>query len=454
MLRGFFLNKSRIFPVGYVLAIVLIFLIPAIVIADSEPNNSIDEADLITLSQQVSGILDHSSDEFDYYNISLEADIDYIASLDGPDDADFDIGIYDKNGSQVAGTTDDWDSDENIIYLPAEAGYYFVRIWAYDGNGSYTMNVNVPKTTSENSYSLIDAMDNGYINIEITGVYDGSEESFDLKNGRNVFYGQCNIITIESLVANDLDIIIPAGLILKSLEEEVEDKVITLTQTINVPSLSQKESKLYAMSINLYKNIPILFTEFEVGTMATGDLLKIAELINTNNHQTPSGQVAVWMVSDNAQSTELEQIGATSSMITSAKAMLINAGITPPTDDSTETDDDGFFGPFTNWICPVSIIIIVVLMILGAIGRRSRAKKAPSPGPTMDYMKPMPYSVQPSQSKKGPTQRIPHTSESTRIPPKNLPPNQLPPPPPPPPPKTEKVEPVAYPQPKKPKKGN
>jgi hypothetical protein len=329
------------------------------------------------------------------------------------------------------------------------AGTYFVMVWAYDGNGSYTINVDTPKTTTENSFGLIDAINGGYIDIGITGAYDGSEESFDLKNGREVFYGECNIITIKSYVANDLDIIVPAGLILKAHDEEVEDKVVTMTHTINVKALSRKDSKLFAMSINLYKNVPILYTEFEVGAIATGDLLKIAEYIDENNEQTSSGQAAVWMVSDNAKSSELEQIGATPSIITSARGMLVGSGINPPKDDTSESDNDGFFGPLTNWICPVMIIIFVLLAVLSAFTRRARAKKNQKTGPALSDMKSMPYSVNSSKYPKGPQQKGPQGSPSSP-PIKEHPPD----PPPPPPPKVEKVEPVPHPAPKKPNTGN
>ena len=384
MAGGYFLDKGKIFPFGYAIMIVMLLLFSAMVLADSEPNDNIEEAEVITLGLEVSGTLDYLSDEYDYYNITLEADVDVVASLNGPENADFDLSILDNEGTQLEGSIYDFDSNEKIVYRPTYAGNYFIEIWAYDGSGSYNLNISYPKTTSKNSYSLLDAINNGYIEADVTGTYDGSAEEFDLKNGRNVFYGQCNIITIESVVANDLDIIIPAGQILIATDEEVEDKVVTMTQTINIPSLSQKDTKLFAMSINMYKDVPMRYTPFEVGTMASGDLLKIAEVIDENNQQTASGQVAVWMVSDDATSTYLQQLGATSSMITSGKGMLIEAGINPPQDDDSETDEGFDFGSIANWICPSIIIIIIIMAILGAIGKRKGAKTA-SPPPTSPY---------------------------------------------------------------------
>lgn len=256
-------------------------------------------------------------------------------------------------------------------------------------------------------------------------------------------------------MANDLDIIIPAGQKLIATEEEVEDKIITMTQTIKVQSLSKKNTKLYAMSSNMYKNVPLRYTIYKVGAMASGDLLKLAEVIDENNYQSINGQVAVWMVTDNAQSSYLQQLGASSSMISSAKDMLIDAGIKPPEEDDAETDDGFDFGSIFSWICPAIIIILVILAILGAIGKRSEAKAAShSPTSPTGRKSPSQKSPYPSDQKQFTLGKTP--AKSSQIPQINHTPStqssQPPPPPPPPPPKTEKVEPMAYTGPKKDKK--
>ena len=404
------MHSVRIDALGC-LILVLLLLLSALSISDSEPNDNMQEAEEIVLGSEISGTLDSSSDDYDYYNITLNASVDVIAILDGPENADFDLSIFNHNGTKLAGTTDDWDADESIIFLPEETGYYFIGIWAYDGNGSYTLKVDTPKTTSNDTYTLSDAIEYGYIEAEITGVYDGTEEVFDLKNGKEVFYGQCVKISLTSFVANDLNIVVPCGLKLISSDEEVEDKVITKTHTIKVNSLVANETDIFAMSINMYKNIPILHSTFEMGEMASGDMKKIADHINEHNHQTSAGQAAVWMISDDATSTELEQIGATSSIITAAELMLIEAGITTSENGEEEPDDEST--TITDWIAPIIIIIIVVLIIIGLIIRRPKAKQ-----PSFDDME----AVSPSEPAKSSSSELP--------PPRRQPPTPPPPPPP------------------------
>jgi hypothetical protein len=401
--RGIFLFKVRAIALGCaILMIIIIF--SANSIADTEPNNTIQDAEIITMGTLVSGTLDSSSDDYDYYNISLAADVDAIAKLDGPEGADFDLGIYDINGTKLAGTYDDWDSDETIIFRPDLAGTYFIGIWAYDGNGSYTLNVETPKAAPNDTYGLADAIENGFIEAEITGVYDGYEDVFDLKNGKQVFYGLCIKVTITSYVTNDLDIIIPPGLTLRSTEEDVEDKVITKAQTMEVGSLTSKETEIFAMSINMYKKIPVLHSTFEIGGMAAGDLLKIANHINDGGHQSSAGQAAVWMITDDATSEELENIGATSSMISQADQMLNEAGIAIPDDGEPEDDQD----EFSNMIVPLIVIVIIATILIILLTRRSRGKKPkPQKGTFSDMEAISP--VKPPKSDIPPPRRQPPT---------------------------------------------
>jgi hypothetical protein len=452
MAGGFFLDKDKIIPFGYAIMVAMLLLFSTIAFADSEPNDNIEEAEIITLGLEVSGTLNYLSDEYDYYNITLEPDLDVVASLNGPENADFDLSILDKEGTELAGSIFDVDSNEKIIFRPTYAGAHFIVIWAYDGSGSYNLKVDYPETASQNSYSLLDAINNGYIEADVTGTYDGSDEEFDLKNGVNVFYGLCNIITIKSYVTNNLDIIIPAGQKFIAIDEDVEDKVVTKTETVNIQSLSQKEKRLLAMSINMYKNVPMLYTTYKVGPMASGNLLKIAEAIDENNHQGASGQVAIWMVSDDAQSSYLQQLGATSSMISSAKEMLIEAGINPPQDDDSEPDDGFDFGSIATWLCPSIIVILIIMAILGAIAKRREAKAA-SPPPTSPNAMRTSSQTPPFSSYQAQRPQYKAPKKTPLSPNTNKPPSYPPPPPPPPPiSKTEKVEPVPYPAPKKDKK--
>jgi hypothetical protein len=374
-------------------AIITVFFIAisGVSLGDSEPNDTMQEAEMLTLGQEIFGTLDSSTDDFDYYNISFEADSDVIAKLDGPDLADYDLSIYDHNGTKMAGSSTDWDADEILIFHPTETGSYYIGIWAYDGNGSYTLVVDNPKTTSNDTYSIQDAVNNGYIKAEITGMYDGDEEVFDLKNGLEVFYGLCIKVSLTSFVDNDLDIIVPSGLMLEATDEEVEDKIITKTHTINMESLASNETEIFAMSIDMYKNIPVLSTTYTMGEMASGDILKVANYIDEHRQQTAVGQAAIWMISDNATDEELESIGATSSGIAFAKVILEDSGVT------------------------AMVIIAFILFVI--LSRRSPTKPAKDKGSSFGEMEP----VKPAGQAPPPKADIP-------------PPRRQPPAPPPPPP--------------------
>jgi hypothetical protein len=383
--------------------------------ADSEPNDTIQEAEILTLGQEVSGTLDSNTDDLDYYNISFTTGSDIIAKLNGPDLADYDLSIYDHNGTKIAGSSTDWDAHETLIFHPTETGFYYIGIWAYDGNGSYTLLVENPKTTSNDTYDIQDAVNKGYIEAEITGVYEGNEDVFDLKNGKEVFYGLCVKVSLTSLVANDLDIMVPCGLTLIPWDEEVEDKVITKTSTIHLESLSSNETEIFAMSTDMYKNIPVLHSTFKIGDMASGDILKIAKHIGEHDHQSSAGQAAIWIITDDATDNDLENIGATSSTVKAAKEILVDSGVTPADNGDGAPQEDG--SAISEWIVPLIVVVFIAFLLIIILSRRSPRKPAGDKGSSFGDMEP----VKPAEPSKTPKSDIP-------------PPRRQPPTPPPPPP--------------------
>ncbi len=407
--------KFRALTLGCATIMVFFMAISCISMADSEPNDTMQEAEILTLGQEVSGTLDSNTDDLDYYNISFNADSDIIVRLNGPDLADYDLSIYDYNGTKIAGSSSDWDAHETLIFHPTETGFYYIGIWAYDGNGSYTLLVDNPKTTSNGTYHIQDAMNEGYIEAEITGVYEGNEDVFDLKNGNEVFYGLCIKVSLTSLVANDVDIVVPCGLTLFPWDEEVEEKVITKTSTFHLESLSDNETEIFAMSTDMYKNIPVLHTTFMIGDMASGDILKIANYIAEHDHQSSAGQAAIWIITDDATDKDLENIGATSSTVKAAKEILVDSRVTPG--DPGDEDPQGEGNAISEWLLPFIVVVIIAFFLIVVLSKRASTRPAKDKGPTFEDMEP----VKPAESTKTPKSDIP-------------PPRHSPPPPPPPPP--------------------
>ena len=187
-----------------------------------------------------------------------------------------------------------------------------------------------------------------------------------------MFFGRCIKLEIKSLVTNDMDIIVPHGLLLVADNSEVENKVVTSRHVIHVEALSTTNTQLYAMSTDMNKHVPDIWSSFQAGEMAQGDLKKVVDELNATDTQTATGQIAVWMVTDSAQRDKLEQFGASASEIEEALDILGRAGVDPPfTIEDMETVFLTCLGLF--------ILVIVLIAVIAFINKRSGGKSGISP---------------------------------------------------------------------------
>ncbi len=355
-----------------ILTLSFLLICGSIATADVEPNDTRETAENINLGQVILGSLDAGSDIHDIHNISLEGNIEIVAILDGPVDADFHLALYDSEGLLVAGGNSDPDADEVVVYTPPSNGTYFVDVFANIGGGSYTLEVKKPDMAPNTTYELTEAVSQGYIKVALYGVYLGPAESFNLETGESVFFGRCVEIEIFSVMTNDLDIIIPQGLLLVADNEAVENKVITSRQKIPVEALSKTTSRLLAMSTNMKKNMPDAWSSFQTGDMAEGDLKKVADELNATDTQKAAGQIAVWMVTDSAKRDALEQLGASDSEIDEALDILDTVGVEPPF-----TGEDPDSGLLT--CMGLVALMIVLIIVIAFLSFRSKGKPQSSP---------------------------------------------------------------------------
>lgn len=353
---------APIFPRFGVIALLTCLLMSSYTVsADVEPNDSRDTSENVNLGQVILGTLETSFDIHDFYNVTLDADEKIVAVLDGPDDADFNLALYDDGGFILEGGSSDADADEILTYTPITNGSYYFEIRASHGGGPYTFEVKMPETSPNSTYSLMEAESFGYIKVKTTGTYVGEAESFNLETGKDVFFGQSLEIEVTNLLANAIDIIIPEGQLFTAHNTFEENKVVTRRDTVSVNALSKAYKKLYAMSTDMRKNVPDADSLFRVGDNVTGDLRKVVEELNSSDTQSAVGQVAVWMVTDSAQKDELRQLGASDSQIDEAVTILEVVGVDPPFshDDTLELD---FIACLGLIVLAISLIILIALL--------------------------------------------------------------------------------------------
>jgi hypothetical protein len=84
-----------------------------------------------------------STDTDDYYKISVTSGRQISAILTPPTGSDFDLYLYDPNGSQVASSTLGGSQTDTINYLVTSTGNWYIRVYQYSGEGTYTLQVSM-----------------------------------------------------------------------------------------------------------------------------------------------------------------------------------------------------------------------------------------------------------------------------------------------------------------------
>ena len=64
----------------------------------------------------------------------------YKVVLDGPWNADFDLGVFDRNGNMLVSGTGT-SSDETVYFTPRWSGTFRILVVSYRGYGSFTVKV-------------------------------------------------------------------------------------------------------------------------------------------------------------------------------------------------------------------------------------------------------------------------------------------------------------------------
>ncbi|MCR9286928.1 hypothetical protein OAF63_00390 [Saprospiraceae bacterium] len=135
------------------------------------------------------------------------------------------------------------------------------------------------------SILLNEAIANNQISIEVSGEGGHSGKSLKIK-----FLNQTK---------KDLEIKVPAGQIFHSQDSTMQDLMITKGKVLALEKQQNRISKFYGMCIQANNSSPSVGSVFNLGALATGSLLKVAEFIFHNRlYENASAQSAIWVVTD------------------------------------------------------------------------------------------------------------------------------------------------------------
>ena len=116
--------------------------------ADTEPNNSIDEANLLDLDTEVSGTLAIDEGDFnDYYQLEMPANGDVTITADYGDGLSGFIYLYNSSGAQLGFASS---STGTLIVSCVHSGTVYARASRTSGSGNYTLSVSLDQPVNEN----------------------------------------------------------------------------------------------------------------------------------------------------------------------------------------------------------------------------------------------------------------------------------------------------------------
>jgi hypothetical protein len=138
-----------------------------------------------------------------------------------------------------------------------------------------------------------DAIKKGYLTLTASG------------NGGHS--GECLSLKLENKTRKKLEVQIPAGQIFEAGDSSLQNLMIGKEEIYAIEPGRNRIAKLFGFCVEATDGSPGVGSEFSLGKMADGHLLKMAQYLSENNlHQNSSAQYAVWAVSD---ADRLEGIG-------------------------------------------------------------------------------------------------------------------------------------------------
>lgn len=133
--------------------------------------------------------------------------------------------------------------------------------------------------------TLTDALAKGLVELKVQGEGGHTGKSLQL--------------TIRNLYKKKLKISIPAGMIFNSEDTTRQDLMLIEERILAIDGHKNRISKMYAVCIEAKNGSPRLGDKFNIGALAVGHLLNIAQFIAKEKmYRNSAAQYAVWAVSD------------------------------------------------------------------------------------------------------------------------------------------------------------
>jgi hypothetical protein len=156
-----------------------------------------------------------------------------------------------------------------------------------------------------NSYAgdtiaLKDAVKKKMVAVMIHGTRPGPKALLSHK-----YYGQCLQIDVKNLTDSALTLSLETGRILDCDHDSIQNMMITRQLVFTLDGNKSDTYKAYAMCVQETKASPDAHASYQIGDFADKNLLAFSKIIEKYNFQDNAGQNAVWVFTDNNDTTSI-----------------------------------------------------------------------------------------------------------------------------------------------------
>ncbi|MEL6252324.1 MAG: hypothetical protein AAFR87_09980 [Bacteroidota bacterium] len=149
-----------------------------------------------------------------------------------------------------------------------------------------------------------------FVSILLSGTQTFAQERLNLNEalakklieitprGLGGYQGKCLEIIIKNTSSEIVSLEIPAGQIFSSKDSNIQDLVVTRSQTLALGPNAKKSKQFYTMCTQAKNAAPAKGERFSLGEMASPSLGRLVARIDKGNYQNSSAQSAVWAISD------------------------------------------------------------------------------------------------------------------------------------------------------------
>jgi len=164
-----------------------------------------------------------------------------------------------------------------------------------NGNASAATLVSAtPTPTQPNCILIKEAVAKGLVRLTLTG-------------SGQLFFKSPVHYKLDNLTAKAIQICFPVGQILNPSDSGIQSMLLAKEIILDLAANQSLEGDLDAFCINEHKAAPSSGTEYQLGPMAQGNLLKLAGAIQAESAQGRMGaQWAAWAITDHYSLNELE----------------------------------------------------------------------------------------------------------------------------------------------------